>query len=527
MADIFVSYSREDKDNARTLITALREEKGFVVFWDEDLDCEKWTDRLIKELDDAKAVIVIWSKNSITSHYVRDEAIIAQRAGKLVAVCKVDEVNEDQIPQGLLLRDFNYLGHDQYEDISNQLKLKKVNPSHPPNEEEDRQNQKRLEEIQERKKSRKAEDDAWSRTTKCDLIAAVKAFKNRPGHFLSDDYEKRADEWLSQREKNRLIHTFVDESADPVTSVLFLHNKEIVLSGHENGSLKVWRYRFGESQQIGTSEIIGSHAKAILSIALAQDGSFFVTAGNDGALKKWDSTSFKMLHDLILAASPIFSVAISQSAEIYFGTKDGMVAEWEVKKNTYREIDWHQKCVKGLACSPVSLMLASGSIDKSVVLWTGPEYTFSDSLNTNKTMVLTTIFSPDGKKVFFSDNDAGIWLWDIKEKQKPETPFITCHGGFLYGLAMSPNGTHLLSGSSSGSLELWDVITPQRVLTLVDEEGSPDRKLRTVNSVSISLDGCRALSGGDDGKLRMWDISDYSDMCKDALKNEIWLAEAD
>lgn len=74
MADIFISYAREDLESARRLAGAL-EERGWPVFWDRTIPPGKtWREVISAALQDARCVIVLWSSHSVNSHWVLEEA---------------------------------------------------------------------------------------------------------------------------------------------------------------------------------------------------------------------------------------------------------------------------------------------------------------------------------------------------------------------------------------------------------------------------------------------------------------------
>src|SRR5215831_8326223 len=84
MSDIFISYKREDQATARKLADAL-EKEGWSVWWDPKLRAgEHFDDVIEKALTSAKCVVVLWSKGSVKSQYVRDEATYAVEHNKLV-----------------------------------------------------------------------------------------------------------------------------------------------------------------------------------------------------------------------------------------------------------------------------------------------------------------------------------------------------------------------------------------------------------------------------------------------------------
>lgn len=86
MADVFISYSRKDAETARRFAEAFRA-AGFTVWWDDALRSGEAFDSAIEAaLHEAKAVVVLWSRESVTSRWVRAEAAVADRSGKLASV---------------------------------------------------------------------------------------------------------------------------------------------------------------------------------------------------------------------------------------------------------------------------------------------------------------------------------------------------------------------------------------------------------------------------------------------------------
>jgi formylglycine-generating enzyme required for sulfatase activity len=86
MSDIFISYKREDQPEARRVANAL-EREGWSVWWDPKLRAgEHFDDVIEKALMESKCVVVLWSKLSVNSRYVKDETSYALNRHKLVPV---------------------------------------------------------------------------------------------------------------------------------------------------------------------------------------------------------------------------------------------------------------------------------------------------------------------------------------------------------------------------------------------------------------------------------------------------------
>jgi adenylate cyclase len=84
MADIFLSYTHDDLPVARRFAESF-EQEGFNVWWDQTLRLgEAFDEATESALRAAKAVVVLWSKKSAASRWVRAEATLAQRLRTLV-----------------------------------------------------------------------------------------------------------------------------------------------------------------------------------------------------------------------------------------------------------------------------------------------------------------------------------------------------------------------------------------------------------------------------------------------------------
>jgi hypothetical protein len=82
--DVFISYSKQSPSPTHELAEALQK-RGLKVWWDTDLlPGEKFEDALKNQLDNAKAVIVIWTAQSVASDWVKWEAAIAFQQRKLI-----------------------------------------------------------------------------------------------------------------------------------------------------------------------------------------------------------------------------------------------------------------------------------------------------------------------------------------------------------------------------------------------------------------------------------------------------------
>ena len=84
MADVFISYARENGGEAALLELALKN-AGYSVWRDTDLKPRtNWDTQIEQQLRAAKSVVVIWTPHSARSEWVRIEAEFARSQNKLV-----------------------------------------------------------------------------------------------------------------------------------------------------------------------------------------------------------------------------------------------------------------------------------------------------------------------------------------------------------------------------------------------------------------------------------------------------------
>src|ERR1700716_2600415 len=78
---------------------------------------------------------------------------------------------------------------------------------------------------------------------------------------------------------------------------------------------------------------------------------------------------------------------------------------------------------------------------------------------------------------------------------------LTGHTGMLNSVAVTPDGTRIVSGSWDRTIRVWDLAT-----------GAPLGEALTghthrVSSVAVTPDGTRIVSGSYDGTVRVWDLA--------------------
>jgi len=74
MSDVFLSYARKDRNRVGPIVAQI-EGRGWSVWWDPKiLPGQHWPDVIEEALRDCRAVVVVWTRQSVKSRWVRLEA---------------------------------------------------------------------------------------------------------------------------------------------------------------------------------------------------------------------------------------------------------------------------------------------------------------------------------------------------------------------------------------------------------------------------------------------------------------------
>jgi WD40 repeat protein/serine/threonine protein kinase len=295
----------------------------------------------------------------------------------------------------------------------------------------------------------------------------------------------------------KLLHTFSGHTSR-VSAVSFSADGRFILSGSQDGTLKLWEVATGLCLHTFTS---AEHNSGVNSVSLSTSGRFALSGNGIPPL-------LQMIH-----ASDVLNS---------FGGYDNALKLWEISTGLcLQTLTGHIGSVNSANFSADERFILSGGEDKVLKLWKVETGKCLQTFTGHTGCITAASLSADGQFALSGSHDATLKLWEITTGKCLRT--FTGHTNGVDSVSLSSDGQFALSGSSDKTLKLWDVTTGKCLRTFTGHTNG-------VDSVSLSSDGQFALSGSNDNTLKLWNSKDAADtyiapmQLSMALKTETFLS---
>ena len=209
-------------------------------------------------------------------------------------------------------------------------------------------------------------------------------------------------------------------------------------------------------------------------------------------------------------AAAVYAMAWSPRGNtLAIGSKDGTVILWDTLTwGDVLTIKAHQNGVWSLAWSPDGTKLATAGVGGACV-W-DPEtaeklVTLGSPLDAFLT-VYSVSFSPDGKLIATGSSDGSVNVFDPKTGEIVKQ--LAGHTLPVIVTAWSPNGKYLASGSIDRTTIIWDVQTWSEKCVLRNYMPS---SRNDINGLAWSPDGTMLATAGQEGNIHVWDVEAETD----------------
>ena len=266
-----------------------------------------------------------------------------------------------------------------------------------------------------------------------------------------------------------------------------------LLAGDSAGIAHLWDLQTDQEVQ----QFVG-HTGIVFWVAFSPDGKAILTGSYDTTARLWDISTGKELQRFIGHTNVILCVAFSPDGKTIFTASDDKTARvWDAQSGRELGRFTSPAGVLSLSVSRDGNFLLTGSRDGVARLWDVKPRIKLPLFDNNNLMISAVAFSPDGTTVLTA-GDAGdggsARLWDAISGQKMHE-FSGLTAMINYGIAFSPGGKYILTGSRDKSIQLWDIQTGKEIYKLVEDGG--------LQSVAFSPDG-KYFATATSSVARLW-----------------------
>ncbi|KAH7187153.1 hypothetical protein DER44DRAFT_680937 [Fusarium oxysporum] len=161
-------------------------------------------------------------------------------------------------------------------------------------------------------------------------------------------------------------------------------------------------------------------------------------------------------------------------------------------------LEGHTDSVNAVAFSKDGKLIASGSHDKTVKIWSVATGAEERTLEGHMNWVSSVVFSKDGKLIASGSWDHTIKIWNVATGEEERT--LVGHTGPVSSVVFSDDSKLIASGSHDHTIKIWSVATGEEERTLVGHTNS-------VTHMVFSKDGKLIASGSWDPTVKIWDVA--------------------
>src|SRR5947209_3931074 len=530
MADLFISYAREDQDFVRRLHRALsRRGKEGWVDWEGIPPTAAWMAEIRSAIGGADAFVFVLSPDSAESKVCGDELGIALEQNKRIVPLLRRPPDGQEVPGALaelnwiFFRDedgFDEPIHALVEALETDLDRVRLHTRLLVRardwQERDRDPSRLLRGADLREAEAfisQAEARPEPTALQREYLAASRQLATRRQRLLLGGVSlalviSLALAALAYIERGTAI---ANQKTAKSRELAALATLQLPLDPQISLALALAANHVGDTSQAGAALLRAAFDDQLIATLQGHDGPVYaanyspegrrvVGAGGDGTGRVWDLDRRARAQVLTGHRGRVTAAAFSPDGRrVLSAGQDGTVRVWDLEHpGASRVLTGHRGGVEGAAYSPDGGRVVSAGDDGTVRVWNLEHPAANRVLTGARGRVLAAAFSPDGHRVVGAGDDAVVRVWDLARPGSAPR-LLAGHQGSVQGAAFSPDGRRVVSAGYDGTVRIWDLEHGDSTRVLAGHQGS-------AYSAAFSPDGKRVASAGGDGAIRIWDL---------------------
>lgn len=232
-----------------------------------------------------------------------------------------------------------------------------------------------------------------------------------------------------------------------------------VLTGSASGEFTLWN-----GLTFNFETILQAHDCAVRAFEWSHAGSWLVSCDTSGVIKYFQPN----MNNVTLFEGhkePVRDVSWApDDLRFVTGSDDGSVKIWDFERREIeKSLTGHGYDVRCVKWHPTKSLLVSGSKNALIKFWDPRSGTDLRTLHDHKNSIQTVSWSPNGNMVASASRDQSIKIFDIRMMKMIQN----YTGQEACSVSWHPvHHDHLVSGGSDGSLQYWNLDTPNAVDTV-------------------------------------------------------------
>lgn len=249
----------------------------------------------------------------------------------------------------------------------------------------------------------------------------------------------------------------------------------------------------------------GGHLDAVRGLAFSPDGKWLAAGGGTpgalGQVRLWSVPEKREVRAYGVQTDAVTCVSFSpDSVRLATGSADRTVVIWDaILGRPLQTLRDHADAVLGVSWQPSGKLFASGGADKSVKIWDARSWKRLYSPGGHEDSVNALDFTTDGAHVLSAGSDRVTRQWSVGAESGGPARAIGGHGAAVLALALSADGRFLATASADKTVRISRLSDGGTTATLTDAKD-------WLYSVAIRPDGRQIAAGAWDGTVYVWSL---------------------